>query len=156
MEVKDDHFWMQQALDLAQKAYELGEVPVGAIAVFDNELIGTGFNNPIHAHDPSAHAEIIALRAAGKALNNYRLNGVKLYVTLEPCSMCAGAMVHARIDQLIFATREPKAGVAYSQDAFFSSAFLNHRIDVKEGILQDEASQLLRNFFAERRTQQKN
>lgn len=146
-----DRYWMQQALALAERAAALGEVPVGAVVVKDNQLIGAGFNQPISSHDPCAHAEIIALRAAAQALGNYRMPGTTLYVTLEPCSMCAGAMVHGRIERLVYGATEPKAGVAASQETFFSRTFLNHRVSVTGGVESAAASALLSDFFRHRR-----
>lgn len=146
-----DSYWMQQALAQAERAAALGEVPVGAVVVKDNQLIAEGFNQPISSHDPCAHAEVVALRAAAQVLGNYRMPGTTLYVTLEPCSMCAGAMVHGRIDRLVFGATEPKAGVAVSQESFFERAFLNHRVTVTAGIESVAASALLSDFFRRRR-----
>jgi tRNA(adenine34) deaminase len=148
---EQDIAWMQHALLLADKAAELGEVPVGAVVVQNDVIIGEGFNQPIGLHDPTAHAEIQALRAAGQLLGNYRLPDADLYVTLEPCSMCAGAMVHARIRRVIFAATEPKAGVVCSQAEFFQQDFLNHKVEVIGGVLAQQASEKLQNFFRERR-----
>lgn len=148
---EQDIAWMQHALLLADKAAELGEVPVGAVVVQNGAIIGEGFNQPIGLHDPTAHAEIQALRAAGRLLGNYRLPDADLYVTLEPCSMCAGAMVHARIRRVIFAAAEPKAGVAASQLQFFQQDFLNHKVEVIGGVLAQQASEKLQDFFRERR-----
>jgi tRNA(adenine34) deaminase len=143
--------YMRQALALAAKAQALGEVPVGALVVLDNDVIGTGFNTPISGHDPSAHAEIIALRAAAAHTQNYRLTGATLYVTLEPCMMCAGAMVHARVGRVVFGAFDPKTGVASSAAQLFESDFLNHQIEVTGGVLQDECSAQLKAFFKARR-----
>ncbi|WP_235263797.1 tRNA adenosine(34) deaminase TadA [Nitrincola sp. A-D6] len=143
--------WMKRALALAQQAADLGEVPVGALVVLDGQVIGTGFNQPIGAHDPCAHAEIIALREAALRLGNYRLPGAQLYVTLEPCMMCAGAMIHARIERLIFAATEPKAGAIVSQLNSFELAHVNHRPAVTSGVLAAECSAQLSGFFRARR-----
>ncbi|MEE9452430.1 MAG: tRNA adenosine(34) deaminase TadA [Gammaproteobacteria bacterium] len=146
-----DIFWMQQAILLAKKAARANEVPVGAIVVFENEIIGSGYNQSICLNDPCAHAEIIALRAAAKHLNNYRLLKTSLYVTLEPCAMCAGAMVHARIENLIYATADLKTGAAGSVLDIVQNNALNHRINICNGVLQKEASGLLKQFFQIRR-----
>lgn len=150
-----DQQWMQQALEQAQLAEAEGEVPVGAIVVLDQQIIGKGYNRPIGSCDPTAHAEIQALRAAAAAVSNYRLVQATLYVTLEPCSMCAGAIVHSRIQRLVFGANEPKAGVAGSQQNFFESPWLNHRVEVTQGVLASECSQRLKDFFASRRAAQK-
>ncbi|MDN3640235.1 tRNA adenosine(34) deaminase TadA [Simiduia curdlanivorans] len=150
-----DAHWMARALALAETAASLGEVPVGAVVVQDNVLLGEGFNQPILSHDPSAHAEVVALRAAAEKLNNYRLPNATLYVTLEPCAMCAGAMVHGRVSRLVYAAFEPKAGVAHSQEAFFERSYLNHRVAVENGVGAAAASQLLSRFFQQRREQKK-
>ena len=142
---------MRYALKLAQRAAELGEVPVGAVLVCGGEVLGEGFNRPISDHDPTAHAEIMALRDAAKRVDNYRLPGSTLYVTLEPCSMCAGAIVHARVSELIFGAFEPKAGVAISQGCFFQSDFLNHRVEVTAGVMAGECSAMIQSFFRSRR-----
>lgn len=147
-----DEQWMQRALVLAAKAEDLGEVPVGALVVLDDTIIGEGYNQPISECDPTAHAEIIALRQASKTLGNYRLNNATLYVTLEPCSMCAGAMVHSRIKRLVFGATEPKAGAAMSQQRFFEHEWVNHRVEVDGGVCQAACSDLLKTFFAKRRS----
>lgn len=146
---------MQQALLLADRAAELGEVPVGAVVVLDNQIVGEGWNRPISGCDPTAHAEIIALRAAAEAVGNYRLPDAELYVTLEPCSMCAGAIVHARIKRLVYGAKEPKAGVVESQQAFFQQDFLNHQVDVMGGVLEEESAAKLQCFFQQRREAKK-
>ena len=151
----DDEVWMRRALELAQEAYDFGEVPVGAVVVLNGKVIGEGFNRPIALCNPTAHAEMLALQSAGEAINNYRLAGADIYVTLEPCAMCAAAMVHARIRRLIFGAREPKAGCAVSQRQFFSEPFLNHHVEVCGGVLADESTQLLQSFFKMRREQQR-
>ncbi|MEK1904400.1 MAG: tRNA adenosine(34) deaminase TadA, partial [Pseudomonas sp.] len=142
-----DERFMREALALAGQGAALGEVPVGALLVQDGEVIGRGFNCPITTHDPSAHAEMVAIRAAASALQNYRLPGSTLYVTLEPCSMCAGLIVHSRIARVVFGTTEPKAGVAISRGEFFSQAFLNHRVLIEGGLLAQECSEMLSAFF---------
>lgn len=143
---------MQAALALARQGAELGEVPVGAVLVQDGEIIGRGFNCPISRHDPSAHAEMVAIRAAAESVQNYRLPGSTLYVTLEPCSMCAGLIVHARIARVVFAASEPRAGMAVSQGRFFEQGFLNHRVMVEGGLLAEESGALLKAFFKARRS----
>lgn len=143
---------MQAALELARQGAELGEVPVGAVLVQDGEIIGRGFNCPISRHDPSAHAEMVAIRAAAESVQNYRLPGSTLYVTLEPCSMCAGLIVHARIARVVFAASEPRAGMAVSQGRFFEQGFLNHRVMVEGGLLAEESGALLKAFFKARRS----
>ena len=142
---------MQAALAEAQKAAAEGEVPIGAIVVYGGEVIARGQNRVLRNVDPTAHAEIIALREAAQALGNYRLNGCTLYVTLEPCAMCAGAMIHARLDRLVYATPDPKAGACGSVLSVLNHPQLNHQMQVEQGILADEASELLRSFFRERR-----
>ena len=144
--------WMKQAYSLALTAMDKGEVPVGALVVDeDNRLLGTGYNQVIKTQDVSAHAEIVALREASKNLNNYRLNNTTLYVTLEPCCMCAGALVHARIKRIVFATRDFKAGAAGSVYNLLKGYPLNHKIQIDEGILQKECAMLLEDFFKSRR-----
>ena len=142
---------MEAALDEARKSAEAGEVPVGAVSVYEGAIIGRGHNRVLRDNDPTAHAEIVAMRAAGQALGNYRLNGCTLYVTLEPCAMCAGAMIHARIDRLLFAALDPKAGAAGSVLEVLNHPKLNHQIKVEQGILADESGELLRSFFRGRR-----
>ncbi|NRP27809.1 tRNA-specific adenosine deaminase [Marinobacterium sp. xm-d-420] len=151
----DDQYWMRQALELAAQAGEHNEVPVGAIVVLDDQVIGRGFNRPISGCDPSAHAEIQALRDAANRLENYRLVDATLYVTIEPCSMCAGAIVHSRIKRLVFGALEPKAGVAISQAQFFVQPWLNHRVEVQGGLLADECSSMISDFFARRRDEKR-
>ena len=133
----DDSYWMQKALELAQRAEAEDEVPVGAIIVKDNQLIAEGWNRPIQSHDASAHAEMMAIRQAGQALKNYRLVDTTLYVTLEPCSMCVGAMIHARIKRLVFAAYDPKTGAAGSVFDLLQSDQHNHLIDVTGGVLEE-------------------
>lgn len=150
-----DSFWMKQALQLAAQAAELGEVPVGALVVLKGQVIGSGFNQPICGHDPSAHAEIIALREAAKYQQNYRLPGAELYVTLEPCMMCAGAIVHARIARVIYGASEPKAGAVDSRLRSFDLEHLNHRPRVTSGVLAEDCSQQLSEFFKMRRQEKR-
>ncbi len=150
-----DSDFMRLALIEAQKAADLGEVPVGAVLVLNGEIVSTGFNRPIGSHDPSAHAEMIALRAAAEKLGNYRLPGCELFVTLEPCIMCAGAMLHARLARVVYAATDPKTGAAGSVINPFEDRRLNHHTEVVGGVLADEASQMLSAFFARRREQQK-
>ena len=146
-----DEAFMREALALAAQGAALGEVPVGAVLVQGGEIIGRGFNCPISGQDPSAHAEMMAIRAAATALANYRLPGSTLYVTLEPCSMCAGLIVHARVNRVVYGASEPKAGVAQSRGNFFAQDFLNHRVLVEGGLLAEECSTLLSGFFKARR-----
>jgi len=143
--------FMEIALAEARLAAESGEVPIGAVVVRDGAIVTTGQNRALRDVDPTAHAEMVALRSAAKALGNYRLMGCTLYVTLEPCSMCAGAMIHARLDRLVFAASDPKAGAAGSVLAVLNHPQLNHQMQVEQGILGDEAAELLRGFFRERR-----
>lgn len=142
---------MRAALDEARAAAEAGEVPIGAVAVLEGEIIARGQNSVIRENDPTAHAEIVALREAAQRLGNYRLNGVTLYVTLEPCAMCAGAMIHARIDRLVYAAPDPKAGAAGSVLEVLNHSRLNHQMQVEQGIAAEESAELLRSFFRERR-----
>lgn len=146
-----DSAWMRAALELARKAEAEGEVPVGTVVVKDGVIIGRGWNHPISAKDPTAHAEIIAMREAAQALDNYRLLDTTLYVTLEPCAMCAGAMVHARIRRLVFGAPDPRAGAAGSVFDIVHSPALNHRLDVAGGVLAGECGELLKRFFELRR-----
>lgn len=147
---RDQHF-MQQALALAAEGALLGEVPVGAVVVQNGEIVGRGFNCPISGSDPSAHAEMVAVRAAAQAVSNYRLPGSTLYVTLEPCSMCAGLIVHSRISRVVYGATEPKAGVVQSQGQFFMQPFLNHRVLFEGGVLGEECGTMLSEFFRMRR-----
>jgi tRNA(adenine34) deaminase len=144
--------FMQAALDEARLAAEAGEVPIGAAVVREGEIVGRGQNRVLRDVDPTAHAEIVALRAAAAALENYRLQGCTLFVTLEPCAMCAGAMIHARLDRLVFAAADPKAGAVGSVLTVLNHPQLNHHMVVEQGILGDEAGELLRSFFRERRS----
>ncbi|MBB5190403.1 tRNA(adenine34) deaminase [Silvimonas terrae] len=147
--------FMQAALAEAAQAQALGEVPVGAVVVHKGQIIGRGHNQPITRHDPSAHAEMLALRAAAEHLGNYRLPGCELYVTLEPCLMCSGVMMHARLARVVFATTDPKTGCAGSVINPFMDARLNHHTEVLGGLLAQDAAAQLKAFFAERRRQQK-
>ena len=149
--MSDDSRWMQRALELARHAEAEGEVPVGAVVVLNDEIIGEGWNHPITAHDATAHAEIIALRQACLSQNNYRLPGADLFVTLEPCVMCAGALVHARINRLVYAASEPKTGAAGSCVDVFSLPNLNHRVQCESGLMAEQSSEMLRAFFRARR-----
>jgi tRNA(adenine34) deaminase len=143
--------YMELALAEAQRAWAAGEVPVGAVVVKDGEVIATGYNQPIGSHDPTAHAEIVALRAAAEKLGNYRLPGCELYVTLEPCVMCSGAMMHARLARVVYAALDPKTGACGSVTDLFAEDRLNHHTEVVGGLLAEQASAMLKGFFAERR-----
>ncbi|WP_285960878.1 tRNA adenosine(34) deaminase TadA [Pseudomonas tohonis] len=147
-----DEDFMREALALAAQGAALGEVPVGSVLVQDGRVIGRGFNCPISRHDPSAHAEMVAIRDAALALENYRLVGSTLYVTLEPCSMCAGLIVHSRVARVVYGATEPKAGVAISRGQFFTQDFLNHRVLVEGGVLAGECGAILSEFFRARRS----
>jgi tRNA(adenine34) deaminase len=149
--VPDDAFFMRRAIELAREAEAAGEVPVGAVIVRDGEILAEGFNRPISTHDPTAHAEMVALRAAAARIDNYRLLGTTLYVTLEPCAMCAGAMVHARVQRLVYAATDPRAGACGSIFNVTQSPALNHRLEVVPGVLGEECGVLLRDFFVVRR-----
>jgi len=146
-----DHDAMQAALAEARLAAASGEVPIGAVIVHNGAILARGQNRVLRDLDPTAHAEIVALRAAASALGNYRLPGCTLYVTLEPCAMCAGAMIHARLDRLVFAAADPKAGAAGSVLSVLNHPQLNHQMQVEQGILAEESSEILRSFFRERR-----
>lgn len=150
-----DKDWLNHALQLANVAAKQGEVPVGAVLVKEDRLIAEGWNQPIGLHDPSAHAEMIALRQGAKHLQNYRLTGCTLYVTLEPCAMCAGAMIHARIERLVFGAYDPKAGAISSIFKIADTSALNHRIAWQGGIMAEQCGELLQNFFKERRKGEK-
>ena len=151
MQAELDRQFMQQALDQAKLAALAGEVPVGAVLVRDGQIISRGFNQPIGNSDPSAHAEMMALRAAAQDASNYRLPGTTLYVTLEPCTMCSGAMLHARVERVVFGAADPKTGAAGSVINVFSAKQLNHQTQVQGGIMAEECGQILRDFFKERR-----
>ena len=146
-----DEAFMSMALDLARQAADAGEVPVGAVVVCQGEVVGRGFNQPIGRHDPTAHAEVVALRDAASRLGNYRLPGCELFVTLEPCMMCAGAMMHARIERIVFGAPDPKTGVAGSVLNLFDEARLNHHARIEGGVLADACGRMLSDFFAMRR-----
>ena len=147
----EDRTAMESALFEARTAASAGEVPIGAIIVREGMVIAGGQNRVLRDCDPTAHAEIVAIRAAAEALGNYRLNGCTLYVTLEPCAMCAGAIIHARLDRLVFAAADPKAGAAGSVISVINHPRLNHQLQVEQGIMADESSELLKNFFRDRR-----
>jgi tRNA(adenine34) deaminase len=155
IESPNDEQWMRYAMTLAARAEDAGEVPVGAVIVKNSLIVGEGWNQPISATDPTAHAEIIALRMASQAANNYRLPGCTLYVTLEPCTMCVGALVHSRIERLVYGTTEPKAGAVESQAVLLTSPYFNHRIDYVGGVLASECQHQLSHFFQQRRKQLK-
>jgi tRNA(adenine34) deaminase len=150
-ESKSDRAWMRHALELAQRAAQEGEVPVGAVIVKDGQLVGEGWNRVIALNDPSAHAEILAMRAAGARLGNYRLPGCSLFVTLEPCSMCAGAMIHARLERVVFGADDPKTGAAGGKFDLLGNPAHNHAPVVDGGCIADECSILLTDFFRQRR-----
>ncbi|WGO84391.1 tRNA adenosine(34) deaminase TadA [Arsenophonus apicola] len=154
-QAKKDVYWMRKAILLAENAKEKGEIPVGAVLVHDDKLIAEGCNHPISDHDPCAHAEILALRSGGQFLKNYRLLDTTLYVTLEPCIMCAGAMIHARINRLVYGAYDQKTGAAGSVIDVFNYPEMNHRILVVGGILADECSAMLSCFFKQRRAEKK-
>ena len=147
----NDEYWMRRALDLAERAQAEGEVPVGAVLVMGEDCIAEGWNRSIDAHDPTAHAEITALRAGAAQLQNYRLPGATLYVTLEPCAMCAGAIILTRIERLVYAAADPRTGAAGSVFNILQSEQLNHRVELTGGILEQEAATLLQTFFRNRR-----
>ena len=147
----EDARWMEQALGLAARAESAGEVPIGAVIVRDGAVLGQGWNRPIATHDPTAHAEIVALREAAHHVGNYRLSGATLYVTLEPCAMCAGAIVHARLARVVYGAADPKAGAAGSVLNLLQSDALNHRCVVTGGVLAQECGERLREFFRARR-----
>jgi len=144
--------WMREALLLAKQAGDADEVPVGAVIVQDRKIIGRGFNQPIRTFDATAHAEIVAIRNASQFRSNYRLPGTTLYVTIEPCTMCLGAMIHARIDRLIFGATEPRAGAIVSHSQLIGADYFNHQLSFVEGVLAEECSSLMRSFFISRRS----
>jgi tRNA(adenine34) deaminase len=150
--LRNDEFYMLEALALAREAEQLGEIPVGAVAVSGGGIVGRGFNRPLSTGDPTAHAEMQALREAASILGNYRLGDVTLYVTLEPCVMCAGAVVNARIRRLVFGARDLRFGAVRSKFRLADSDLLNHRAEITEGVLAADCTRLLQNFFAQRRT----
>ena len=153
--LNSDENWMRYALQLAQRAALQGEVPVGAVLVQDDNILGEGWNQPISLNDPSAHAEMLAMRAAGQAAANYRLPNTTLYVTLEPCSMCSGAMIHARIARVVFGAYDPKTGAAGSLFSVLNDPRHNHQVQISGGVLAEECAELLRTFFRERRLRAK-
>lgn len=155
MSDNNDEFWMRHALTLAQRAWGEGEVPVGAVLVHHGQVIGEGWNRPIGHHDPTAHAEIMAIRQGGKVIENYRLIDTTLYVTLEPCVMCAGAMVHGRVGRLVFGARDAKTGAAGSLMDVLGHPGMNHQVKIEQGILAEECAALLSDFFRQRRAQKK-
>jgi tRNA(adenine34) deaminase len=152
---KNDQYFMQRAFELAQQAEQHDEIPVGAVVVYQGKIIGEGFNQSIMLNDPSAHAEMIAIRQAGKHLKNYRLLDCTLYVTLEPCPMCAGLLVHSRIKQLVYASPDLKTGAAGSALNLVNNEQLNHQVTVVDGVMQEQCSQLLSGFFKRRRNEKK-
>ncbi|MDG6777518.1 tRNA adenosine(34) deaminase TadA [Thiomicrorhabdus sp. zzn3] len=150
-----DLFWMEQAYRLALRSQQEGEVPVGAVVVQDNQLIAEGWNRPIQMHDPTAHAEVMALRQAGEAVQNYRLVNTTLYVTLEPCPMCASAMVHARVKRLVYGAADLKTGAVDSRFNLVQNSHLNHQLEVVSGVMAEACGNLLSDFFKRRRAEQK-
>ena len=147
--------WMQCAVELAKKAEAQDEVPIGAVIVLDNQIIGEGWNQPISSDDPTAHAEIMALRDAGEKIGNYRLPNATIYVTLEPCTMCAGAIIHARLSRLVYAADDPKTGACGSVFNLLQTEELNHKVDIEKGVMEEECQSLIRSFFKEKRAIQK-
>ena len=147
-----DEFWIEEALREGQRAEAAGEVPVGAIVVFEGQIVGRGHNRPISSHDPTAHAEILALREAGQRLGNYRLPGCDLYVMVEPCAMCAGAIVHARIGRLVYGAADPKAGAVVSVLRILENPALNHQVRVTSGVLAGRCMEMVQGFFRNRRS----
>ncbi|MBE9560791.1 MAG: tRNA adenosine(34) deaminase TadA [Proteobacteria bacterium] len=148
---RNHQYWMSKALELARKAEAVGEVPVGAVLVKDDQIIAEGWNQPITSHDATSHAEIMAMRAAGKKLNNYRLIDTTMYVTLEPCSMCVGAMIHARVSKVVYGAAEPRTGALGGAFNLLDANQHNHIFDVVSGVLADESKILLQDFFQSRR-----
>ena len=146
-----DETFMEAALELAREARERGEVPVGAVLVMDGEVVGRGFNQPVGRNDPTAHAEIVALRQAGRETGNYRLPGSTMYVTIEPCQMCVGAMVHARVARVVYGTPEPKAGAIESAMRAHEHPSLNHRLEATGRVMEEECREVIQAFFNERR-----
>ncbi|MFT4789299.1 MAG: tRNA(adenine34) deaminase [Paraglaciecola sp.] len=155
MSIEQDEYWMRYALSLSDNAQQQGEIPVGAVLVKDNKIIGEGWNQSIRLHDPSAHAEMMAIREAGKSLENYRLVDSCLYVTLEPCSMCAGLLVHSRIQRLVFGAADFKTGAVGSLLDLVGDPRMNHRVEVKRGVLAQQCGDKLSAFFKLRREQKK-
>jgi tRNA(adenine34) deaminase len=154
-ELKSHEYFMAQAIEEALKADALNEVPVGAVVVLNGEIIGRGFNQPISSNDPSAHAEVMALRDAGSKLSNYRIVDADLYVSIEPCTMCAGAIVHSRVKRVVFGALEPKAGVVVSQQAIFQQPYFNHEIEIVSGVLEEQCTAVMQAFFKRRRSEKK-
>lgn len=150
-----DELWMHEALSLADHAENAGEVPVGAVVVLNGEIIGEGWNHPISGHDPTAHAEIMALRDAASRVGNYRLVNADLYVTIEPCTMCAGAIVHSRIRRLVYGASEEKSGVAQSNGQLFEQSWMNHHVEVVSGVLAEQSADKISGFFQRRRAEKK-
>lgn len=148
---EQDIKWMQHAIQLAKHAESIDEVPVGAVIVKNNEIVAEGWNQPITGNDPTAHAEVVALRAAAEALSNYRIVDTTMYVTLEPCTMCAGALIHARVSRVVFGATDPRTGAAGSVFDILTTKKLNHIIDVEQGVLEHECAQLLKDFFKNKR-----
>jgi len=149
--IETDVVWMMRALELARRAEEAGEVPVGAVIVKENQLLAEGWNQPISSHDATSHAEIMAMREAGKILNNYRLIDTTMYVTLEPCSMCVGAMIHARVSKVVYGASEPRTGALGGAFDLLQANQHNHAFDVVSGVLAEESKIMLQNFFQSRR-----
>ncbi|WP_428033148.1 tRNA adenosine(34) deaminase TadA [Amphritea sp.] len=155
MNQDDDLHWMEHALQLAQRAADAGEVPVGAVVVLNGAIIGEGWNQPISGHDPTAHAEIMALREAAAKIANYRLAGATLYVTIEPCTMCAGAIIHARVKRVVFGASEPKAGAVISNALMFDQSWMNHWPEYTGGVMAEQCSDAISAFFRQRRSEKK-
>ena len=151
----NDKDWMQHAFELAKKAEAQDEVPVGAIIVYEDRVIGEGWNQPITSNDPTAHAEVMALRDAGGKIGNYRLPNATIYVTLEPCTMCAGAIIHARLSRLVYAADDPKTGACGSIFNLLQTEELNHKVDIEKGVMEEECQSLIRSFFNQKRAIQK-
>ena len=150
-ELHSDELWMEEALRCAQRALEAGEVPVGAVVVCNDRIVGRGWNRNITGSDPTAHAEVIALREAGAVVGNHRLEDCELFVTIEPCAMCAGAMVHARVQRLVYGADDPKAGAVHSVMQVLNHPQLNHQIEVRSGVLAGRSAEVLQSFFRNRR-----
>ena len=150
-ESRMDEVWMEEALRAAQRALDSGEVPVGAVVIHQGEIVGRGFNRNILDSDPTAHAEVVALREAGAAIGNHRLSNCEIFVTIEPCAMCSGAMVHARIRRLVYGADDPKAGAVHSALHVLNHPALNHRVDVRAGVLAGRCAEILQEFFRSRR-----
>jgi len=150
-EPRPDELWMEEALRCAQRALEAGEVPVGAVVICDGRIVGRGWNRNITASDPTAHAEIVALREAGATVGNHRLEDCELFATIEPCAMCAGALVHARIQRLVYGADDPKAGAVHSLMQVLNHPQLNHKIEVRSGVLAGRSAEMLQSFFQSRR-----